>query len=640
MVWEWVRDGGQFEDTPGGIQIPYMRSNNHFHDPLIEPWTNAGLNVAGFSPFKSSLIWAQDQGALASLFGGDWSWKKARDSFHKGLTGLNQEERDKNLADTFRALGQGMHLIQDVSVPAHVRNDAHVYFELPSGIKVGKYHYEVWVDKNRGDLNLNPSDNDLFDPSILGIFCESSAPIPISNIFDTNRYDGSNPNIATGRSIGLAEYTNANFFSEDTIFRNYPHPSYADTNYWSIDWKNPNTVQGEDGKFDSPIYIEKTVGEPTQHLAAVPYFVYDFSYEGIGPGDVRVFPPVLDDKVYKEYASKLIPRAVGYSAGLLKYFFRGELRVEVLLPSVNQVPSAGESGYYFWNQNETGTDIDAVAVYLQNNSKLNELIEPVGPGEMSLTIGYTDTASGSTIYQSAGKVSITEIPAAGSGYALPILFSLAQPIRNQNVKDLMYYFVFRGRLGKEEDAVIGRVVRGPVLHRVTPERGTEGTEVILTGDHLPDPADPNNIDRKVVCFDRDLTKPYILELIDRTETEIKVKVPNTAGVTKPGYGGIRVENVLEGREFIFSNPVSFFPIAEGEIRNLQGGILNATIEAVKPIFGDYDQLPLPASYTVVDSLPIQLMSGFTYHVTGWGPDKTIDISGLTPEPVDFIIEIR
>ena len=40
--------------------------------------------------------------------------------------------------------------------------------------------------------------------------------------------------------------------------------------------------------------------------------------------------PALDGGVYSDYASLLLPRAVGYSAGLLQYFFRGN--IEVTLP--------------------------------------------------------------------------------------------------------------------------------------------------------------------------------------------------------------------------------------------------------------------------------------------------------------------
>lgn len=232
----WVQEGGRQEDEPA-----YSGSFNHFHDPL-QPW-----HIAGFDKtFKSSLIWAQDQGMIGSLFGGDWSWKKARDSYYKGLISVTKTEKEKNLADTFRALGQIMHLIQDASVPAHVRNDP-MFTSTCLVKKIGKYHYEVCVNDNMQTISLSPIN---FDKTIFNIILEATAPIPIANIFDTSRYntDGSNPEVATGSSIGITEYTNANFFSEGTIFQKYPHPAIADTNLQTIDFKHPEVVDAEDGK--------------------------------------------------------------------------------------------------------------------------------------------------------------------------------------------------------------------------------------------------------------------------------------------------------------------------------------------------------------------------------------------------------
>lgn len=37
---------------------------------------------------------------------------------------------------------------------------------------------------------------------------------------------------------------------------------------------------------------------------------------------------VLDSRVYEDYAALLLPRAIGYSAGLLDYFFRGRTEFE------------------------------------------------------------------------------------------------------------------------------------------------------------------------------------------------------------------------------------------------------------------------------------------------------------------------
>ena len=38
---------------------------------------------------------------------------------------------------------------------------------------------------------------------------------------------------------------------------------------------------------------------------------------------------MLDDNVHNTYSKKLLPRAVGYSAGLLNYFFRGTIGIEL-----------------------------------------------------------------------------------------------------------------------------------------------------------------------------------------------------------------------------------------------------------------------------------------------------------------------
>ncbi|MGQ9645161.1 MAG: hypothetical protein ACUVWO_01310 [Thermodesulfobacteriota bacterium] len=420
-VLQWFEEAGRQEDEPA-----YSRSFNHFHDPL-QPWYLAGFDET----YKSSLIWAQDQGMIGSLFGGNWSWKKARQSFHKGLTSITKTDREKNLADTFRALGQIMHLIQDASVPAHTRNDPHVYIDL-FGKKIGKYHYEVWVNDNRRTINLSPKS---FDKAIFNIIPEATAPIPIANIFDTNKYstDGSNPEVATGSSIGIAEYTNANFFSEGTVFKNYPHPDYADTNFQSIDWKNPEVVDAEDGKLDNRIYIKKVVGEPVQRLASLSYI----SYDCIKKGYYRFSPLVLDHKVYEEYASKLIPRAVGYSAGLIDYFFRGRLQVTA-------VP-------IFYKNN-----ILYLRVKIRNMTPDETLTE----GTFTLSYSYRPTGGNPDGSQDIwGQSSV--VPSGTllyDGEEKVIDFSLPTPIPRENYDSAKFTLAFRGKLGIEEGAVIDKAL--------------------------------------------------------------------------------------------------------------------------------------------------------------------------------------
>ena len=71
---------------------------------------------------QSSIYWQQnaDQGV-----GGTWSWPVARQRLFDFLTLSAPAAREQALADTARALGQVMHVVQDAASPAHTREDPH-----------------------------------------------------------------------------------------------------------------------------------------------------------------------------------------------------------------------------------------------------------------------------------------------------------------------------------------------------------------------------------------------------------------------------------------------------------------------------------------------------------------------------------
>ena len=135
---ESIKSGGITEDTD---PIRYSRSFNHFHDPLSPNWILAGFNWVvppvmnmpqyyvvtynGRHYHNSSAVWAQKPSQSSLL--GNYSWPDARQYFYYALTPESDYQRNYNSANTFRALGQLMHLVQDASVPAHVRNDFHAY---------------------------------------------------------------------------------------------------------------------------------------------------------------------------------------------------------------------------------------------------------------------------------------------------------------------------------------------------------------------------------------------------------------------------------------------------------------------------------------------------------------------------------
>lgn len=386
-VWVWFRKGGKEEDEP-----QLIRPANHFHDPL-EPWESAGWLYVN----NSSLLFAQDPIQL-------YSWIRARNSYYDAL----KTGDESHYVATFETLGHIMHLISDTAVPAHVRHDTHL---PPWGIDP----YEHWVQNNYTGFSGIKVPKDIFGNAVNRLV----APVPISALWDQDKYLGNNPEdtkntIPNFSEIGLAEYTNANFFSKDTIFKEYQHPAYVDTDYNDIDWLNPELTDAEDGVTDNKIYIRGNVGgADTIRLATVSYFTWDLLI------DFNLFSNLLfDDKVYEDYASKLIPRAIGYSAALLDYFFRGQI-------DMVHDPDSGET--FILNQSD-------------------EILD----GTFSL---YYDAADGSRYPVPGASWTKSILPGDSS---LPVVFT---PPEDPAPKTLgKYILVFQGVMGNEDGAVVGRVV--------------------------------------------------------------------------------------------------------------------------------------------------------------------------------------
>lgn len=105
-VREWIEYGSWIED----FSVDILTS--HFYDPL----TNKGYSVGGVEIGQSAYDRAND---LPNY--GPWVW--ARKRLYDGLTQTDKSLREKYLSIAFHALGSAMHLVQDVSVPAHTRND-------------------------------------------------------------------------------------------------------------------------------------------------------------------------------------------------------------------------------------------------------------------------------------------------------------------------------------------------------------------------------------------------------------------------------------------------------------------------------------------------------------------------------------
>ncbi len=172
------------------------------------------------------------------------------------------------------------------------------------------------------------------------------APVATARLIDADRYVGENPAVTTGALIGLAEYTNANFLSEDRIFtendvdplKRFPYPNRSSVTEQDFDVR----INGAPVKRR---YFVKTADGATGYRLATVGLLRDYQQRFNLDWTRFRESPALDEAVYRDYAQRLVPRAVAYSTALLDYFFRGLL-----------VPFGNDRSFGFVNGNDETMD--------------------------------------------------------------------------------------------------------------------------------------------------------------------------------------------------------------------------------------------------------------------------------------------
>lgn len=365
----------------------------------------------------------------------DYSWRKARDEFYKALTGTTESIRNEHFKEMYESLGRILHLMEDMGVPAHARNDfaGHLnYTELERWYKIlnpknflGNL-YEFHVKRKAKD-----------DASYISSF-SPSAIVPIFNTpqeyWGNGNYTGANPDqTIVNNGAGLAEYSNANFLSRCTIFTNnlpqddkryFPFPNES-----SVSIPNPHVITAEDGKPDTVLHFNKDRdGEQINNFVAAKYVWDRFYSDNPMAADYRL-AFYLDDSVHEAYAGKLIPKTVGYAAGLINYFFRGTISITD-------------------NTIETFDDTYRIHLSVTNTTSSTEDMDN---GAICLVIKYS---SGYIVVPEAS--SINHIPRGGS---TPLLFDVPRDgLPDNQLNGLLDLFVvYKGNLTgtftHENDAV-------------------------------------------------------------------------------------------------------------------------------------------------------------------------------------------
>lgn len=350
----WISDGSVLEDASTMSQFVNgtARSLNHFHAP-DRPLVTAGLN--DIKSGISSLRWAQNGPYQVSKGWEDWSWQAVRDHYYKSLTLGIATDREDRTSKTYLGLGYQIHLVQDMSQPNHVRNDTHIWDG--AGWRNG---LETWAKNNRGVVNniLNSSVIPTVTVDLKVPFGnEDTSLTPVARLSDTRSYFAS-PTPSASFSQGLAEYTSANFFSENTRFA-YDGRSPGDAHYFPYPRKSETNMQNyidnvldtapvtdSDGAVYDSFKITKTntTGEPLDCLARPGVNTKKY-YQEFGEGAPFYRSFALDETCYREYANKLLPRAAAYSIAMIDYFFRGTIEITLPTKGVYAIAAPSSPGY-------------------------------------------------------------------------------------------------------------------------------------------------------------------------------------------------------------------------------------------------------------------------------------------------------
>jgi hypothetical protein len=374
-----VLDGSMLEDAGS-------RAINHFYNPV----TGFGLSVGGVGTLAwaqfshcegasggSGAYEPTDDNPELSINPTDqcYSLKDAQSYYYYSLTAPDPAVRKQQFGDLFLTMGHLMHLAEDMAQPQHVRNDEHC--DAIACKLVGKYHpseYEAYVygvtrDGSLGGFaNYPTTDRPVVDPP-------RNIPTWNASNYLTSDYIGQSTS-----GLGIADFTSSNFVSAGTNFQtpvgnllpqpiaNFPSPtpsgSYSQPLYDvyaeigvpldkipadvksycdALAAQTPSVIcnvtfytTAVSDNYDNAasncnlivrVASHSDTGCQNSHASTDSIFTSDLKKVNLNSG-VAVQAVNLNQDNYQSQMDYLLPRAIGYSAGLVDYFFRGKIHVD------------------------------------------------------------------------------------------------------------------------------------------------------------------------------------------------------------------------------------------------------------------------------------------------------------------------
>ena len=238
-------------------------------------------------------------------------------------------------ATAFRALGDVLHLNQDMAQPQHTRNEPHSGQDMSVAAICAAGHtsvYEKYINA-RALLQTSFSSGHPFNaPLTMPAKPLSISSYPIPSFEKYTDYWSTAPGNQAVHGKGLADYSNRGFFTAAKNFESteYPSPSRNPSSY-VIASLVPTRWDGSASTDSTPTHVyygEVADAWQQSSTANVPLTTYSL-WDQFVRAQSGAPAYSLNRLNYDAMADLLLPRAVAYSAGLINFFFRGRIDIEL-----------------------------------------------------------------------------------------------------------------------------------------------------------------------------------------------------------------------------------------------------------------------------------------------------------------------
>jgi hypothetical protein len=467
-----IKDGALMEDE--GI-----RGFNHFFDPRtgfamrLDPARYPSV-PAPVIALMNSLATTSPDWALgtyvdpvpAQLF----AYDNLKTYYFDALTNRSTAEREQATGLAFQTLGHIIHHVQDMAQPQHSRNDAHISDkDIDKDCKTATGVKASLCDGYRRVRNKS-----FYESWVWGLHTEFFVPLPLSGyapVYGPGAEGTTTFNAPrlfwTAFGRGMADFSSRNFATDGTMDQS---PPALGVPFDMLAADLCNAAVPPCGAIDLTKKVTFWPSMVDDQLRPSSVLNPYAASSSIFTPDLRSHAPAAPPiKVVNRYTihydlAYLIPRAVGYSAGFINYFFRGDL--EIALPdesvfAVVDMQSCGDPcGFRTAKLKMRNTTpgiedfMGAGNLYLVARYRRNTCYAPDLAGEDGTPAfaAKGDACRSAENYIAVSNPVSVDFVDRNFGDATKFFFPDLAPIPIY-ASDLSLQVVFRGKLGQEKDAI-------------------------------------------------------------------------------------------------------------------------------------------------------------------------------------------